>query len=96
MIFSKPEKLSVIDIVVDNNDGYRIEYFDGSEFKPLFVVGPSSDTTMAEFIPSPVSFGMIRYKRAVPMEIPVTTRIRITPEGGDGMYSVGRLVTREP
>jgi arabinofuranosyltransferase len=95
VVFSAPEQISVIDIVVDNNDLYRIEYFDGGEFKPLFAVGPSSDPAMAPFIPNPVPFGMTRYKRTVPIEVSATTRIRITPEAGDGMYSVGCLVTRE-
>ena len=96
IIFPSSEKLAVLDIVLDGNDLYRIDYFDGSEFKPLFTLGPKDAPEMAQYIPTPNSYGMVGYRRAVPDGVPATTRIRITPELGDERYAVGHLFNRQP
>jgi arabinofuranosyltransferase len=96
IVFASSEKLAVLDIVLDGNDLYRIDYFDGSEFKPLFTLGPKDAPEMAQYIPTPNSYGMVGYRRAVPDGVPATTRIRITPELGDERYAVGHLFNRQP
>jgi len=94
VVFSSPERLSMIDTSLDGNDLYRFEYFDGSSFKDLFNLGPASAPEMSQYLVKPPGMGLVHYRRAVPPEIPATTRLRITPSGGDSSFSIGHLTTR--
>lgn len=81
------QKVSIIDCSFDNNDRYRLEYFDGKEYRFLFDIGPGKPVNPG---------GMVRYIKDVSNEIPAIDRIRIKPVDGDNMYSIGHFfVNRE-
>ncbi len=94
VVFPGPEKLSVIDTSLDGNDLYRFEYFDGAGFRDLFNLGPASAPEMAQYLVKPPGMGLAHYRRTVPSEVPATTRLRVTPSGGDSNFSIGHLTTR--
>jgi len=76
-----------IQLSLDNNDRYRIEFLDGATRVGQFEVGPTADRT-----------GLTVYERDVPGT--AVTRgfdaLRIVPEDGDGAYSVGHLLLNPP
>jgi len=76
-----------IQLSLDNNDRYRIEFLDGTVEVGHFLVGPTPDRG-----------GLTVYEREVP-ETAVASgfdAVRIVPMEGDGAYSIGHLVLDPP
>ena len=71
-----------IEISLDNNDRYRIDFEDGTSVVGRVFVGPTSEPG-----------GLIVYRRKVPGAAAERgfDHIRITPIEGDGAYAVGHL-----
>lgn len=94
-----PERqlIEFIDIALDNNDRYRIEAFTENSFEPLFEFGPRDSQDSQPFIVAPdkpvnrALSNMVRYRRSLDGEKPVTNRIRVVALDGDGRFAIRHL-----
>lgn len=74
-------KVSSIDVAFDNNDSYRIEFYDGKKYHSPLNIGPRNNSRG----------GMVRYQERLKAATTPTDQIRITAISGDGKYSIGHL-----
>ena len=75
------QKISSIDVSLDNNDVYRVEYLHDGVFHNLCDLESKSRTDI----------GMSRYTQKFDRPTPETEQIRIIAVKGDGYYSVGHF-----
>jgi arabinofuranosyltransferase len=97
---SQKEAIDFIDISINGNERFQIEYFNGASYAPLFEIGPRTSPSMQSFmIPpyGPLRPGedcLVRYKRLIDEPKPITDRIRIVALDGNKTLSIGHLLVR--
>lgn len=87
----QPTVVGAVDVSLDADDRYLIEYFDGQQFKTLFELGPQNSPDMAQYLVQRVHGGPARYRREVTGDKPLATKIRITAIKPDRGTAVGHL-----
>jgi arabinofuranosyltransferase len=75
-----PMQISSIDVSLDGNDKYLVEYRIGNGYVRL-----------AEFGPTENHFGMNSYRSVLAHPSQMTDELRITAEAGDEQYAIGHL-----
>ena len=76
----KPTRIHSIELTLDNNDSYSVEYLHDGYYRPLAQFGPSNG-----------SASVPQYNHKFSAPLPLTDRIRVKVIGGDGMFALGYL-----
>lgn len=77
----RPTRIRSIELTLDANDIYSVEYLQNGIYKPL-----------AKFGPYPKPANMPKYNETFSVPLPLTDKIRIKAIGGDNMFSLGYLL----
>lgn len=80
VLLPEPTSIRGLEVTLDHNDHYRIDYFHNGSYRPLVDIRP---------VPG---WGLHRHVIRLEEPSEMTTRLRITAVSGDGLYALGHLI----